>query len=76
MPGGSSPDEMARAFAAVLLAGDRTSELTQIEAYLHAARGEGLRGAVADAMSAFEAAAEEALRVAGAREPAAGARRR
>lgn len=75
LPAGATPDEMARAFAGVLLAGDRTSELAQIEAYLHAARGDGLRGAVADAMNAFEAAAEEALRVAGARQPAAGARR-
>jgi len=72
---GSTPDAMARAFAAVLLSGDRTSELAQIEAYLHAARGEGLREAVADAMSAFEAAAEAALRQAGAKDPAAGARR-
>jgi DNA-binding transcriptional regulator YbjK len=75
LPEGSTPDEVAAAFASVLLAGDRTSELAQIEAYLHAARGDGLRGAVADAMAAFEAAAEEALRVAGARDPAAGARR-
>lgn len=68
-------DDVARAFASVLLAGDRTAELAQIEAYLHAARGEGLRGAVADAMSAFEAAAEAALRQVGAKDPAAGARR-
>lgn len=68
-------EDVARAFASVLLAGDRTAELAQIEAYLHAARGEGLRGAVADAMAAFQAAAEAALRVAGARDPAAGARR-
>ena len=68
-------DDVARAFAAVLLAGDRTAELTQIEAYLHAARGAGLRGAVADAMADFEAAAEAALRHAGAKDPAAGARR-
>ena len=71
----ASIDDVARAFAAVLLAGDRTAELAQIEAYLHAARGSGLRGAVADAMTAFEEAAEAALRHAGAKDPAAGARR-
>ena len=68
-------DEVAEVFASVLLAGDRTAELVQIEAYLHAARGEGLRGAVADAMAAFEGAAEAALRQVGAKDPAAGARR-
>lgn len=68
-------DDVARAFASVLLAGDRTAELTQIEAYLHAARGEALRPAVVEAMAAFEAAAEAALRQAGATDPAAGARR-
>jgi DNA-binding transcriptional regulator YbjK len=69
-----SPDDFGAAFASMLLAGDRTSELAQIEAYLHAARGEELRVAVADAMAAFERAAEAALRAAGARRPEAGAR--
>lgn len=68
-------DDVADAFAAVLLAGDRTSELVQIEAYLHAARSEGLRGPVAAAMAGFEAAAEAALRHVGAKDPRAGARR-
>ena len=73
-PEGADPDEVGAAFATTLLAGDRTSELAQIEAYLHAARGEELRGAVAEAMAAFELAAEAALRAAGARRPEAGAR--
>ena len=73
-PDGASPDELGTAFAAMLLTGDRTSELAQIEAYLHAARGEELRGAVAEAMEAFEQAAAAALRAAGAPHPEAGAR--
>lgn len=73
-PPGSSPDELGQAFSKVLLAGDRTSELAQIEAYLHAARSDELRSAVAEAMDAFERSAEAALRAAGARDPKGGAR--
>lgn len=75
LPDPTDPEASAAAYARVLLTGDRTSELAQVEAYLQAARGEGLREAVADAMAAFEAAAEEALRAAGAADPKAGARR-
>lgn len=69
-----SPEEFGAAFASMLLAGDRTAELAQIEAYLHAARGPALRAAVAEAMAAIEQAACAALRAAGARRPEAGAR--
>jgi hypothetical protein len=48
--------------------------LTQYDSYLLAARNPALRSAAADAMDAFERLATEALRVAGARDPAEGAR--
>lgn len=73
-PEGAGSDDIGAAFASMLLSGDRTSELAQVEAYLHAARGEELREVVAEAMVAFEQAAEAALRAAGARRPEAGAR--
>lgn len=70
----SSYDEVAGLFAEVLLTGERAMELAQIEAYLHAARTASLRSGVAEAMAAFERAAETALRAAGAARPGAGAR--
>jgi DNA-binding transcriptional regulator YbjK len=74
MAGEATIDELGAAFSRLLLAGDRVHELAQIEAYLHAARGEALRPAVAEAMAAFEAAAEAGLRAAGAARPDEGAR--
>ena len=74
IPDRASYDDTAALFAEVLLTGDRMVELAQIEAYLHAARSSHLREAVAEAMSAFERAAETALAAAGAQRPRAGAR--
>lgn len=68
------PPGIDEAFASLLLTGDRVSELAQIEAYLHAARGPDLGPAVAEAMAAFEQAAEAALRAAGSPRAADGAR--
>ncbi|HET9091886.1 MAG TPA: TetR family transcriptional regulator [Acidimicrobiales bacterium] len=74
LPDETSFDEVAALFAEFLLAGERSTELAQVEAYLHAARREALRSAVAGAMAAFEKAAERALAAAGAARPAEGAR--
>lgn len=68
------PSVLGAAFARSLLGGERTSELAQIEAYLHAARSDDLRTAVAEAMASFERVAEAVLRSLGARRPAEGAR--
>ena len=68
------PDAVVAAFAHSLLGGDRTSELAQIEAYLHSARGEELRPAVAEVITSFERVAKTVLRSLGARRAAEGAR--
>jgi DNA-binding transcriptional regulator YbjK len=74
LPDRASPDEIATQFVDVLLSGDRSMELAQIEAYLLAARSSELRGAVEVAMQAFERAAAAALSAAGALRPEDGAR--
>ncbi len=74
IPARATPEEVATLFADVLLTGDRSMELAQIEAYLHAARSDDLRQAASDAMAAFERAATVALTAAGAVRPEAGAR--
>ncbi len=74
LPDQASFEEVAARFADLLLAGERSMELAQVEAYLHAARREALRPAVGGAMAAFERAAERALSAAGAARPAEGAR--
>lgn len=67
--GDASADEFAARFAAALLGSDRTIELAQVEAYLHAARDPDLRPAATAVRSAFEAAACRALVAAGVTEP-------
>jgi DNA-binding transcriptional regulator YbjK len=66
--------EFAARFAAALMGSDRTIELAQIEAYLHAARDPAVRPGAADVMAAFERATEAALAAAGAADPSRHAR--
>ena len=58
---GASPSVVASRFAAALMGSDRTVELAQVEAYLHAARQPELRDATAAVMAAFERATTAAL---------------
>lgn len=74
LPDEATPDEIATRYAELLLTGERSMELAQIEAYLHAARGDELREAVAGALRAFEEAAGAALSAAGAHRPEEAAR--
>lgn len=53
--------EFAARFAAALMAADRTVELAQVEAYLHAARDPAVRPGAAEVMAAFERATIAAL---------------
>jgi DNA-binding transcriptional regulator YbjK len=68
------PTEFAARFASALLASDRTVELAQVEAYLHAARDPAVRPAAAEVMAAFERATIAALTAVGVDEPARHAR--
>jgi len=69
-----SPDEMAGALAeAAMPVGPLPWALAQFETYLQAARGEALRGPVADALAVYEQVAGAALAGAGAPDPAAAA---
>jgi DNA-binding transcriptional regulator YbjK len=71
---GGSVDELAELIANALTFIPDSVALTQFDSYLYAARNPAMSEAAAAAMSAFERLAAEALRVAGAREPAEGAR--
>jgi DNA-binding transcriptional regulator YbjK len=66
--GTDPPDRVAEALAAAT-GGNRTLRLAQLEVYLHAARTETLRPAVAEAVAAFEQVAEVTLRAAGVEDP-------
>lgn len=68
------PSEFAARFAAALMASDRTVELAQVEAYLHAARDPALRAGAAEVMDAFERATIASLTAVGVEEPARHAR--
>jgi DNA-binding transcriptional regulator YbjK len=63
------PSEFAARFAAALMASDRTVELAQVEAYLHAARDPAVRPGAAEVMAAFERAAIVALTALGVADP-------
>lgn len=65
----SPPDEFAARFAAAIMGADRTIELAQVEAYLHAARDPELRPAAAVVMEAFERSTVAALTAAGVDDP-------
>lgn len=58
-------DEFVTHFAAALLGSDRTIELAQVEAYLHAARDPALRPAAAAVRESFTRTATRALAIAG-----------
>lgn len=66
-------EEVADRFAELLLGGDRTTELAEIESYLHAARSPELHEAIADVTAAYERVAAAALRAAGSPDPEAAA---
>jgi len=59
------PGEFVARFAAALVGSDRTIELAQVEAYLHAARDPALRPAATAVREAFVRTATHALVVAG-----------
>lgn len=61
--------EFAARFAAALMGADRTIELAQVEAYLHAARNPAVRPAAADVMAAFERSTVASLTAAGVADP-------
>jgi DNA-binding transcriptional regulator YbjK len=63
------PAAFAARFAAALMAADRTIELAQVEAYLHAARDPELRPAAAEVMDAFERSTIAALTAVGVVDP-------
>jgi len=67
---GAPPALISAQFAAALMGSDRTVELAQVEAYLHAARDPALRPATAAVMAAFEHSTVVALEAAGIAEPA------
>jgi DNA-binding transcriptional regulator YbjK len=71
---GGSPAALADQIAAAILAAPRAPSLAQLEVYLESARHPALRPAVSEALAAFQRLAEAALRSAGARRPAEGAR--
>jgi TetR/AcrR family transcriptional regulator, regulator of biofilm formation and stress response len=71
---GASPDEVADLFAATLVGAPVKHDIAQFEIYLEAARNPEMREAVADALAAFERLAATALKAAGAKRPAEGAR--
>lgn len=71
---GGSADELAELIAGALTALPDEIALTQFDSYLLAARNPALAATAAESMEAFERLAAEALKVAGAREPARGAR--
>jgi DNA-binding transcriptional regulator YbjK len=73
LPAELPTDEMADQFAELLLSGDRTAELAEVESYLHAARSPELHDAIAEVTAAYEYVAAAALRAAGCPEPAAAA---
>lgn len=66
---GASTEETADRFAEMLLSGDRTTELAEIESYLHAARSPELHEAIADVTAAYERVAATALAAAGCPDP-------
>lgn len=66
LPVKASADEVADLLATAALGGDRSSELVQVEANLHAARASDIHGALSSSLQAFESVAETALRIAGA----------
>lgn len=66
-------DDMADRFAELLLSGDRTAELAEIESYLHGARSAELHDAIAEVTAAYEYVAAAALRAAGCPDPASAA---
>jgi DNA-binding transcriptional regulator YbjK len=68
------PAEFAARFAAALMGSDRTIELAQVEAYLHAARDPALRPGAAEVMDAFERSTVAALTAAGVEDPTRHAR--
>lgn len=70
---GRSALDMAGRFIDALVHRESEAIIAQFEVYLEAARNPALREAVAEALDAFEALAEGALTVIGARRPAAAA---
>ncbi|MGH9186245.1 MAG: TetR/AcrR family transcriptional regulator [Acidimicrobiales bacterium] len=65
----AGPREVAERFAALLLSRDRTTELAEIESYLHAARRSELREAVTGMIEAYERVGVDALRAVGVPHP-------
>ncbi len=61
--------EFAARFAHALMSSDRTVELAQVEAYLHAARDPAVRPGAAAVMDAFERATVTSLTALGVAEP-------
>lgn len=71
---GGSADELSDLIAGALTQIPDSVALTQFDSYLSAARNPAMSEAASASMEAFERLAEESLRVAGARNPAEGAR--
>jgi DNA-binding transcriptional regulator YbjK len=63
------PSEFAARFASALMSSDRTVELAQVEAYLHAARDPAVRPGAAQVMDAFERATIASLTAVGVGDP-------
>lgn len=67
---GADPSAFLERFVAALMSSDRTVELAQVEAYLHAARDPAVRAGAAEVMEAFERTARAALAALGVPDPA------